>query len=259
MHFITKAAVAAVATVLAVPADATQFLVLGSGTLFQQTVAGPPRLEGVPFQGQLASFGFLFDDSVPGVPFTSPGGRGEASRYPGALIDFAIQVGGVGTISRTANSFGNLIVLNNAGGGAPPAFALNVDQVSLSESVSFASGVLLPHLTTDAPLPTDAFVSLFSFGRSATIPAPGEPGLVFSPAFPDLAAIWNGPVSYFATLDVRQGNPTTPAQLAALPLARFTFGGLTVATFEIPDEVPAPAGLALFGLGAAGLLARRRR
>jgi hypothetical protein len=116
---------------------------------------------------------------------------------------------------------------------------------------------VLPHLTTDAPLPSNTFIAAFNFGRSEVLRVPDEPGLINSADFPDLAAVWNSPAPFFFSLDFRQGTPTMASQVATLPLARFGAVGLFVRTERLPDLVPAPAALALFGLGVVAVGLRR--
>lgn len=129
-----SAGLAAMVMVCAAPANAALYLTVATGTLNQLTVSGPPRLDGSFFQGQPFTLAAVFDDPVAALPLAPPGGRGQAQRFQFAAVGWNFSVGGA-SIMRTLEGAGTLNVLNNVGGGAPPTFPFNVDQVSHSTAL----------------------------------------------------------------------------------------------------------------------------
>lgn len=259
--FVRLAAIAAAAALaLAAPAAAvTSWVVLASGTT--NAGAGPPgnTLTGVPFANLPVLAAFVVTSA--GNPVTLPpiGGTGSATRYDQSVLDLVIQVG-PWTIGRTAASTRSVFVIDNASNPMNPA--LRTDQFSMSDGFSFVGSSFFPHLTTDAPLADGVFLSSFKFARSHTLSGM-EPDFIIGSGFPDLLGIYApaGPDTRGFTFNFRQGNPTSPAEHAALPQVTFGVIGLEFAAFELGSAIPEPGTWALLvaGFAMAGVAARRRR
>lgn len=240
----------------AAPAAAASWLVLGSAIAVQtpSNPGGVPVLQGVPFHQQFMSFAFTIDDSVAGIDVASPGGVGEARLYPNAVTSFALSVG-PWTIMQTPAARGALFAINDGAAGSGG----RIDQLIYSETTAFVPG-FQPAFMTDAPLPADAFVSGFVFGRSTVVQG-GAPTLLGSAAIPPLDQLWiNGPT--FLSFDVRAGMPASQQALNALPLARFGASQLQFGVFRLDaPAVPEPATWAMMiaGFGLVGASLRRRR
>ncbi|MFN7177327.1 MAG: PEPxxWA-CTERM sorting domain-containing protein [Thermaurantiacus sp.] len=246
---------------LAVPAGATQWAVFGSGTALQ-SAANPPgttRLELPALHLQPVAFGMLIDTNVPLTVNPGPGGFGQFGSYQDAVQVFGLQVGAFGFSPPDLFPRLSLLVANDT---RPPS-GIRQDQVSVGRGTSFGPGGAIPALVTDPVLGEDLFVATFSFGRVATGTDDALPALVDSVFNPDLAAIWQFGLTNLS-FQIREGSPTGPAELAALPVAFFTVRFDNLAVFRLDDGagvIPEPATWALLitGFGLVGGALRRRR
>ena len=242
------------------PATAAEWAVLGLGTAFQ-TPTNPPgttRLEVPALDGAPVAFGMLLDLHGPPVVNPGPGGFGEFATYQGAAQVFGLQVGAFAFSPAFALPPLSLTVINDARN----PMGARQDQVSVNRAASLGPGGVIPPLVADPSLGADLFVATFFFGRSATGTDDALPSLVASVFDPDLAAIWQIGLTSL-TFQVRQGVPTTPLELSALPLAVFSvrLDRLEVLRLDAPGVIPEPATWAMLiaGFGLAGLWLRRRR
>lgn len=263
MTGLTYAAAAAAAMMMVVPAAATQYLVTVGG-LLQQPPTNPPgttRLDLPQISGGGFLTQFLLDGNSPGTVATAPGGVGEARSYLSALV--GLQFFGPGfELTPAAGGPTQLFVLNNVGGN-PMNPTARLDQVTFNAGTVFSNGVAIrPFDLSVAPdfgLPENLYVSSFTFGRSMVGNVDMLPGLIDSVDFPALDQVWStGP--FIFSLQFRQGNPTSPAEQAALPVAFLSGSSLFVDVVRIESAIPEPATWAMLiaGFGMVGSVMRRR-
>jgi hypothetical protein len=261
MRFLARGAALALSLSLAAaPAAAAQWVVLAGGTAFQSATnpPGTTRLEVPALNGAMVQFGMLLDTNAPLTVSPGPGGFGAFGTYQDAVQILALQVGGVGFGPPALFPRPSLQVIDDS---RTPA-GTRQDQVSVSRGTSFGPDGAIPALVADPALGDERFVSTYFFGRIETGTDDTLPGLVSSVFDPDLAAIWQfGPTRL--SFQIRQGTPTSPAELAALPVAFFTvsFDSLFVSRLDDPAVVPEPATWALLiaGFGLVGGVLRHRR
>jgi hypothetical protein len=254
-----RAAVGFACLALSSPVWASQWIVTATGTALQAPTNPPgvTRIDVPQLQFQPVSFGLFIDSNVPLVVNPGPGGFGQFGTYQGAVSVFFLQVGPY-IFERPAmvpTSFGVFNDLRTPTG-------IRQDQVSVSLGTGFAAGVALPPLLVDPLLGDDLFVSNFFFGRIATGTDDALPTLVDSVAFPDLSSIFILGLTNMS-FQLRAGNPTTPAELAALPAAFFSvpLNSLFVTRVDVPGAIPEPGTWAMLiaGFGLVGATLRRQR
>lgn len=261
----TAAVAVAMGNVAPAAAEEAVFLVTVGG-LLQQSPTNPPgttRLDLPQISGTNYFVQFLLDGSAPGTDRAPPGGAGAARSYFAALQGFQLDGSGF-QLTNAATGPSQLFVQNDVGGNPANPLA-RLDQATFNAGTVFSGGVAnRPFDLSVAPdfdLPEDIYVSSFAFGRSAVGSVDMVPGLIDSADFPALDQVWStGP--YIFSMQFRQGNPTSPAEQAALPVAFFG-GGIQfvdVVRFDLPSAIPEPAtwGLMIAGFGLVGAAARRR-
>ncbi|MFQ3596666.1 MAG: PEPxxWA-CTERM sorting domain-containing protein, partial [Sphingomonadaceae bacterium] len=261
-----SAALVVPVTVPVTGAHAAVFLVTVGG-LLQQTPTNPPgtiRLDLPQLSGQGFLTQFLLDGTSPGTPLSPPGGVGEARSYFSALV--GLQFFGTGLQFASApGGASQLFVLNDVA-GAPQVQGSRLDQVTFNAVTTFVNGMAINPFTLDVDpglgLPDGLYVSSFAFGRSLQGTADNPPALIDSVAFPALDQVWStGP--FIFTMQFRQGNPTSPAEQASLPVAFLNGSSLfvDVVRFDLPPAIPEPAtwGMMIAGFGCVGAALRRRR
>lgn len=251
-------AIAGLALGASVPAAAASFIL----TAFGQVVAGtsPNPVAGLPF-GTGSSFAGAWRIDFPSAsrtPQPPAGGTGTVDIWDGAVRNGTMAIfgpGGTIQLTQTSASRGAVLVVDNGTVLRPTPPNLRFDQIGLLDGAGFRPGLALGYAVSGA-LPTGTFLSSFNLGRNFAVPDPGVPSLVQAGVTPDFAAIISGgPV--FLALRFAQGNPATPAELAALPSSSFSVISPIITVTAVPE--PASWALLIGGFGLVGLTVRARR
>ncbi len=172
----------------------------------------------------------IYDDETAGTPFVVNASR-SAYNYAGAIKEIGFDLGsGIG--GTASGDLGSMQVSDQ--------FTVGQDRVS------FNNIFLTPAQTTGEPAGTVRFqVTIGMSGPSSALSTSDLPG-VFDPA------IFTGQKNF--SLFVNRGTGAPPAGAVSF---NFNFDSVTVEPYG--TEVPEPATLALFGLGAAAIGLRRRK
>jgi hypothetical protein len=172
----------------------------------------------------------IYDDETAGTPFVVNASR-SAYNYAGAIKEIGFDLGsGIG--GTASGDLGSMQVSNQFTAG--------------QDRLSFNNIFLTPSQTTGEPAGTVQFqVTIGMSGPFSALSASDLPG-VFDPA------IFTGQKNF--SLFVNRGTGAPPAGAVSF---NFNFDSLTVEPYG--TDVPEPATLALFGLGAAAVGLRRRK
>lgn len=172
----------------------------------------------------------IYDDATAGTPFVVNASR-SAYNYAGAIKEVGFDLGsGIG--GTASGDLGSMQVSDQ--------FTVGQDRLS------FNNIFLTPSQTTGEPAGTVRFqVTIGMSGPSSALSTSDLPG-VFDPA------IFTGQKNF--SLFVNRGTGAPPAGAVSF---NFNFDSVTVEPYG--TDVPEPATLALFGLGAAAVGLRRRK
>lgn len=259
---VAVACAALLAVSVSAPVSAAKYLITVQGTAF--AFAGPPGsapiAEVAALGGQGVVAAFEVDSSLATFTQGGPaGGQGTTGLWTGSVQQGFVSVGGVGLL-RNGNDRGNIFLVDNGGNPGNPNSRL--DQATISSSARVINGALIRNYDIFG-LPGDIFLNSLAFGRTRAGTVGALPTLVTDvtqrPDFPSF--LFNpGGTNPFMSLQFRRGNPTSPTQIAGLPVHSLSVGNLTFQVQEITG-VPEPTSWAMLiiGFGLTGATMRRRR
>jgi hypothetical protein len=244
MRVVACAALIAASMIVAAPASAAKYLITVQGSTF--AFAGAPGTTPIPEVAALGgqSIFAAFEVDSANASFTQGG----------------ILVGGSVSLLRNVSDAGNIFLVDN--GGNPSNPNARQDQATISSGARVINGVLVQNYALSG-LPGDIFLNSLAFGRTRVGDINNLPTLVTDvtqrPDFPSFLFAPGG-TNPFMSLQFRRGNPTSPTQIAGLPVHSLSVTNLTFQVQELTG-VPEPSSWAMLiaGFGLTGAAMRRRR
>ena len=263
MRNLVACAALVAAVTLASPASAARYLITVQGTAF--AFAGPPGstpiAEIAVLGGQSVFAAFEVDSALATFTQGGPaGGQGTTALWSGSVQQGGISIGGL-TLLRNSNDPGNIFLVDN--GGVPSNPNARLDQATISSSARVINGALVRNYTAFGLPDNDIYLQSLAFGRTRSGVIGAPPSLVTDvtqrPDFPAYLLAPGGTPA-FMSLQFRRGNPTSPTQIAGLPVHSLSVTNLNF-QIQILPGVPEPTSWAMLiiGFGLTGAALRRRR